>query len=555
MDQQSENLNGKSLTSDELDEQLAEIVEQINDLLVATPWMSDELMIAEYPDHAQPLRRLLPALRAVAQLPHSSSATESSRRNDSVNGSCHVPRKIGDFQILGELGRGGMGVVYEAEQISLGRKVALKVLRMAGLLDDRQLVRFRNEAKAAATLHHPSIVPVFAVGGERGIHYYAMQYIDGPSLAQVVKRLATEQLANQNPNDSLADLERSIPDDATTHRSLQAELSTVHTERRNDYYRRIATWIAQAAEAMSYAHDSGILHRDIKPGNLLLDSSGRIWIADFGLARIEADVTMTMTGDLLGTLRYMSPEQALGRRVLIDQRTDIYALGMTLYELLTLQPAFDGSSREELLKQVAFEEPTAPREIAKTIPVDLETIVLKAIAKEPDERYFSADELAGDLHRFLSGKTIVARRASVSKKMAKFALRHRIAAGICAVTLLLALLTVAIVQSISASKVRRALNEVEQKNRQLTAAKVASDEAREVADESYRIAREAIEAFVRYFRDKILDSQPGLDEDIAWTWERNVQLNRELLALHPNDRKLRYDTANALAGYAVYSMN
>ncbi len=448
-------------------------------------------------------------------------------------------------------------MVFEAEQISLGRTVALKVLSMAGLMDERQLVRFRNEAKAAATLHHPNIVPVFAVGSERGVHYYAMQYIDGPSLAQVVNDLTGDagNLAESGSRCLQTNAAEVIPAVATTRREIQAELSTIRTERRVDYHRRLATWMAQAAEAMGYAHESGILHRDIKPGNLLLDEGSRIWIADFGLARIEADVTMTMTGDLLGTLRYMSPEQALGRRVLIDQRTDIYALGMTLYELLTLRPAFDGVSREELLRQVTFEEPRSPREIDNIIAVDLETIVLKATAKEPDDRYFSADDFAADLRRYLAGQTIVARRPSTFQRFVKFANRHRVAVSVCATTLLLAMLSIILVQTISARRVRTALDDVEKKNQQLTTAIAVSEDARKAAEQSYRVAKDAVYTLYPQFRKDVIENKLSPEDEDIWVYRQNVKLNRQLLELRPDDRELRFQAAEVLWAYAAYLMN
>ncbi len=187
---------------------------------------------------------------------------------------------------------------------------------------------------------------------------------------------------------------------ATTRVTAQAAISTEWSTSRSPFYRGVASLGIQAAEALAHAHDSGILHRDIKPGNLMLDASGKLWVTDFGLARVETESRMTVTGDLLGTLRYMAPELALAKRVVVDQRADIYSLGVTLYELLTLEPVFGGSDRQELLKKIAFEEPRAPRKIDKTVPVELETIILKAIEKNPADRYQSAVDLTDDLQRF-----------------------------------------------------------------------------------------------------------------------------------------------------------
>jgi hypothetical protein len=191
----------------------------------------------------------------------------------------------------------------------------------------------------------------------------------------------------------------------------------------------VADLVIQAAEALEHAHQLGIVHRDIKPANLLLDGHGHLWITDFGLAHCQSQAGLTMSGDLVGTLRYMSPEQALGKRGLVDHRADVYSLGVTLYELLTLEPAFSGSDREELLRQVAFEEPYPPRRRNKAIPRELETIVLKAMEKSPDGRYVTAQELAEDLRRFLDHKPVQAKRPSVVQRVSKWCRRNPLLAG------------------------------------------------------------------------------------------------------------------------------
>jgi hypothetical protein len=202
----------------------------------------------------------------------------------------------------------------------------------------------------------------------------------------------------------------------------------------------------QAAQALDHAHQAGIVHRDVKPGNLLLDGSGRLWVTDFGLAHVQhGEASLTMTGDLVGTLRYMSPEQALAKRVPIDHRTDVYSLGATLYELLTLRPAFQGSDRQELLRQIAFEEPPPPRRLDKAVPVELETIVLKALEKNPVERYATAQELADDLQRFLDHKPIRARRTGVVQRVRKWYRRHPAAVATAVALLILMLVASAAV--------------------------------------------------------------------------------------------------------------
>jgi serine/threonine protein kinase len=332
---------------------------------------------------------------------------------------------LGDFQIVREIGRGGMGVVYEAVQLSLGRRVALKVLPLAATLDPRQLQRFKNEAQAAACLHHSHIVPIYAVGIDRGVHYYAMQLIEGRTLAALIqeqRRLAG--LGSAGEPRELPPALAATGDGRTTECALPG-LSTRPSARNGSYDRAVARLGIQAAEALEHAHQLGVIHRDIKPANLMLDATGELWVTDFGLAQIQTQDGLTMTGDLVGTLRYMSPEQALGKHNLLDQRTDVYSLGVTLYELLTLRPALPAADRQELLQQIAFTEPQPPRRLRPSIPVDLETILLKALAKNPEERYQTAGELADDLRSFCEDRPIRARRPSLLQRGARWARRRR----------------------------------------------------------------------------------------------------------------------------------
>lgn len=399
--------------------QLDELVAQLSARVELGEPIDLTALTADCPQYREQLEMLLPTLQAVVELEHClGNKTESlatSTRNVSISPSDRqqeeaVAGQLGDFRILRELGRGGMGIVYEAEQISLGRRVALKVLPFAAMLDKQQLTRFKNEARAAATLDHPNIVAIHSVGVDRGVHYYAMQLIEGQSLAQVIATLQQEPTSESTTTQ--------------VHRQ-----STLPDYSSREYFRAIARLGIQAAEALDHAHVNGILHRDIKPANLLVDDSGKLWITDFGLARMEQDAGMTMTGDLLGTLRYMSPEQALANRVIVDHRSDIYSLGVTLYELIALRSVFPADDRQELLRQIAFEEPGRLRQFNARIPQDLETIVLKAIEKNPTDRYATAQELAKDLQRFVEDQPIQAKPPSVVERSRKWARRHRTFVG------------------------------------------------------------------------------------------------------------------------------
>jgi serine/threonine protein kinase/WD40 repeat protein len=414
---------------------LAEAVEEYRSTLQAGRRPDRQALCARYADLGAALAECLDALEFVH------GATPASDAAGPV--AVQPGEPLGDYRILREVGRGGMGVVYEAEQVSLRRLVALKVLPFAAVLDPRQLQRFRTEAQAAAGLHHPHIVPVYHVGCERGVHYYAMQLIDGQSLAAVIqglRRQAGGTSPGTGPSLTLpwvpleaADSARALPAAADTHKVL----ATDRSRQKPAYFRAVARLGAQAAVALDHAHQQGVIHRDVKPANLLVDAAGNLWVTDFGLAQLPGDPGLTATGDLVGTLRYMSPEQALGRRQLVDQRTDVYSLGVTLYELLTLEPAFPGSDREELLRRIAREEPRPPRRLNRAVPVELETVVAKAMAKVPEERYATAAELADDLRRFLEDRPVLARRPSPLVKLRKWAWRHRGLVAAAAVTLVL----------------------------------------------------------------------------------------------------------------------
>ncbi|HET6879544.1 MAG TPA: serine/threonine-protein kinase, partial [Pirellulales bacterium] len=412
---------------------------------------------------------------------------------------------LGDFRIIAEIGRGGMGVVYEVMQVSLGRRVALKVLPFAAALDAKQLQRFKNEAQAAAQLHHQNIVPVYGLGCERGVHYYAMQYIDGQTLAALIGELRSlsglgqpealpvtlaaaslaadlvsgrwapalhTDVASVERNSFRLESARLVAErnefrstkeiDSSTRPTITAETSkrqtaavTENSTKSPAFFRTAASLAMQAATALEHAHALGVIHRDVKPANLLVDARGHLWITDFGLAHCQSQAGLTMTGDLMGTLRYMSPEQSLGQRVLLDHRTDIYSLGATLYELLTLEPVFDGRDRQELLRQIANDEPRRPRSLNHAIPVELETIVLKAMEKNPADRYATAQHMADDLQRYLKDEPIRARPPTLAEKTRKWMRRHSAVVRTALAMLSLSVVAVAVVATAAAWRLER----------------------------------------------------------------------------------------------------
>jgi serine/threonine protein kinase len=442
---------------------------------------------------------------------------------------------LGDFLIRREIGRGGMGIVYEAEQISLGRRVALKVLPFAWTLDPRQLRRFQNEARAVAHLHHTNIVPIYSVGCERSVHFYAMQYIEGRSLAAVLQEM--RQMGGHGGL-ARANLLPSVGTSGETPGPTWAALTTERTGRGSEYFRAIARLGAQAAEALEHAHEQGVVHRDVKPGNLLVDGHDHLWVSDFGLAQFQGDGAMTVTGDLVGTLRYMSPEQALGKRGLVDHRTDVYALGATLYELLTVTPVFQGRDREELLRQIAFEGPQPPRRLNTALPLDLETIILKALSKRVEDRYGTAREMAEDLRRFLEHRPVLAKRPGLVERAAKWLRRHPAVVAGAVVVLLLA----AVGFGVSTALIAR-------EQQKTKAAYDAVARQRDRAETSFQQARKFVDFITELSNDRLRD-QPELKdlcrallayyEDFIDQCQDDPSLREELAASHKKVADILY---------------
>lgn len=371
------------------------------------------------PDLAGEIREVFPAMAMMENIALADESINSAKPEGQRP--ANALEQVGDYRILRQVGRGGMGVVYEAEQVSLGRHVALKVLPLSASRDGPALQRFQREARAAARLHHTNIVPVFEVGRDGDTCFYAMQFIAGQGLDVVLDQVRRLPAAMETPSAVLPG---------------QPDLSSTGSDY-SPYCRSIAKVGQQAASALAYAHARGILHRDIKPSNLLLDASGTVWITDFGLAKANDSDDLTGTGEVVGTLRFIPPERFRGES---DARGDVYSLGLTLYELLTLRPAFDSPERVRILEQVLHTEPPRPRVIDPRIPRDLETIVLKAMAKEPGRRYQSAAELADDLQRFLEDRPIQARRDRLHERMIRWGRRNPVVAALTAAVTVLMLL-------------------------------------------------------------------------------------------------------------------
>lgn len=315
---------------------------------------------------------------------------------------------LDEFRILREIGRGGMGTVYLAEDMLLHREVAVKILAEHLVGSERALARFRDEARNAAGLRHPSIVPVYKLGTDVGLHYIVSEYVEGTTLSQALE----------------------------AERQRRKESASKHSQGSHHWQKQSAQIGAAIADALECSHRAGILHRDVKPSNILLDKTGAARLTDFGIAKRVASGEEILHTQAIGTCHYMSPEQASVEDARIDQRSDVFSLGAVLYEMLTLKRAFDGTDANQVLKAVMSDDPPKLRSVDRTIPRDLETICHKALEKSPERRYQSAAHMGADLRAFLAGLPILARPPGVGRRAAIFSSRNRVPLAIGAFVVL-----------------------------------------------------------------------------------------------------------------------
>ena len=426
------------------------IAEQYSEQFAAGNNPSIEDFARRFPEFSTEIRELFPTLEFIAAvLP--GEATSSSPISSGYRFEEH---SISDFRLIRELGRGGMGVVHEAEQISLGRRVALKILPASCLLSSQRKARFSQEAKAAGRLHHSNIVPVFGTGSTDDVEFIIMQLIPGVSLDKLVFQLRqSKQLRSIYGQVDIAASVGGNEKQNINSDDLIGDYQAAKIEVGKEYWRDVATIGRQVAEALQYAHDQGILHRDIKPGNLILDVDQRIWVSDFGLAKIVDSDQLTKSGDILGTVKYMAPERLFGD---YDTRSDIYSLGATLYELAALKPVFNTTNQEAIARQMFRESPTSLSTLRPTIPRDFKTIIEKAMAHESEHRYETAGELAADLGRFLNDEPIKARPTSFISSGVRWSRRNPLLAS--AFSLLAIFLITAAIVSTQAARHFRQLN-------------------------------------------------------------------------------------------------
>jgi serine/threonine protein kinase len=386
--------NERQLSSHQVDAAIAEYLDAIN--RDAPP--NHEEFLARHQEVAAELVEFLKdhaALGAAAKLLHSEASTDHDPASTGRPARTSLkpiacPFRFGNFELIEEIARGGMGIVYRARQLKPERVVALKMILTGQLASHSDISRFYAEAQAAAALDHPSIVPIFEVGECEGQHYFTMALVEGESLAQ---RLMGGPLAA----------------------------------------REAAAIVRDVTLAVEFAHQHGVIHRDLKPANILFDASGRVRVSDFGLAKQQTEqASLTNTGQILGTPCFMSPEQAKGDPSRIGRASDVYALGATLYALVTGRPPFQAASTIDTLKQVVEQDPVSPRQLNATIPLDIETIALKCLEKPADRRYTSAQDLAEELDRFLNGKPIHARPVSRSEHLWRWCRRNPVVSALAA---------------------------------------------------------------------------------------------------------------------------
>lgn len=499
-------------------------------------------------------------------------------------------RRLGDYRIVREVGRGGMGIVFEAQQESLGRKVALKLLPESAHLDQRRLARFEQEARASAMLHHTNIVPIFGVGSHGDTSYFVMQFIDGEPLNSVLKELSRLRKLPSNLhaqstqanavaastiatslNDSNAWAE-SAPDSSSdplekSSSDISATISQSGTRGNpeNAYWRNVARIGTQVANALDHAHNKRILHRDIKPSNLMIDQSGCAWVTDFGLAKYDESPDLTRTGEVVGTLRYMSPEQLNGQS---DERSDIFGLGLTLYEMAALRPAYDATDRSQLMKQVLDASPPSLRNVDRRIPRDLETIVQKCTASDPHRRYAQASDVAEDLQRFLAGEPVHARRINPLQRAAKWCRRRPAIATLMTALLVSLLCGIAGVAwqwhktadalalansnlresnrqtSIANRQRSRALKQTMLANRQRAVALIQRNKANQqtaITQEHFKQARESVDRFFTAVSQQRLLKEPGLQPLRKELLQEALNYHQQFVTQYNDDDELRFE--------------
>lgn len=489
------------------EERIASIIDEFTAAIRLGKQPSIEEYQSRHPELAEEIQEVLTSVAMIEQLKPASQITNGPTLSLLSVDSISTLEQIGPYKILREAGRGGMGIVYEAVHETLGRKVAIKVLPTPLVDSQTYIERFRVEAQAAARLHHTNIISVFGAGEGPGYHYYVMDFVDGQSLNLVIGQM----------RNSLATTVATSPHTADNCPN-QYVLSSDKTR-----FRWAARLAAQLADALSQSHAESILHRDIKPANMILDKSGRIWLTDFGLAKdISRDHSLTKTGDVVGTPQYLPPESLELR---YDVRSETYGIGLVLYEMIALQPAYTGSSPAELIRAIASRTPTSIRKLVSDTPLDLAIIVEKSIAREPSQRYQSAGDLLRDLVAYLEDRPINARQPAFWETGYRWAKHNPLLAGLSASSALL-LVLVAVSASVGYLLTTTALKNEARISASLREQQVQTEKARQEAEQNLLAMKLqfdraesnvelSIEAFDEIFQHLVSRGNKGsVDQDI-----------------------------------------
>jgi len=484
---------------------------------------------ARFPQWAADIRELFPTVLMMEELkPRGEDHPPLSPASQSFP---PPPERLGEYRVIREIGRGGMGVVYEGRHDTLGQQVAIKVLPACLFTTEKQRSRFRREAQAAARLHHTNIIPVFGVGEQAGLCFYVMQLINGVSLDEKIRNSKSEA-RNPKPEDNEPRMKHGSSTDSNpcSDRVSSVAASSGFGFEISDFH-SVAKIGVQVADALAYAHGQGVLHRDIKPSNLMLDEKGVVWIADFGVAKMAEGVgeaslkpNLTLSGEMVGTLKYMPPERFFGQS---DARGDVYSLGITLYEMLSGHPPFPDTTPQHLIQLIqqgvgdgstgrradAYSvRPPPLRTIDATIPVDLETIVLKAAAPDPAHRYQTADALADDLRRFLDDRPILARRVTLLQQFWRWCRRNHALAGLTAAAAGLLVITT-IVSAIAYFHTSAANKETSRANARMRIALAEEKIQRQHAEKTSAAALEALNRIYDRFAPGRIIVTPKLPTD------------------------------------------
>ncbi len=477
-----------------------------------------------------------------------------------------APRRIGRYTIQRELGRGGMGVVYLAHDEQLGRHIALKAMTSPVLAGERGRKRFAREGQAVAALQHPGIIPLYEAGEDQGVPYFTMQYVEGHTLAHALDELRSQkvepaQLSGKHLEKAtsgeraVSDVEAPAAASPGSESSKPGSGSHSSVDWSRGYLELVSRIVLDIAEALDYAHQHGIVHRDVKPSNILMRPGGRAMLFDFGLARFDASASVTRSGDFVGTPHYVSPEQVLGGEPGLDARTDVYSAGVTLYELLTLRVPFSGARAQEILGKIATKEPTPVRRLNPAVPRDLETICHTAMAKDRERRYASAADMADDLRRFLQFRPVAARPFGTFSRVMRWSRRNpatTLAVGLALVLVVGGPLLFGAYSQVARRRLQReqAATEVQ---RDLAAARAAEAERalraaelqRERADRNVARVLSTIDGMLTRVAQDDLVHLPRMDLVRREFLERALALYQELLAEEGDDPELLQDTARA----------